>query len=116
MSASATPAAMTPISATVPQSFPTPTGDVRNPYLLTGTDLDGVERTFAVQPLEAGGQLASGHLMIALSEEAMLEETVAVEARQLQMLAGSGFIMLVLAWVFGHYTLLRDPPRAAVAG
>ena len=103
------------VGATVPESFPAPTGDVHGPYLLRGTDLDGVERIFAVQPLEAGGQLASGHLMIALGEEAMLAETDAVEARQLQLLALAGLVMLVLAWVFGHYTLLRDPPRAAVA-
>lgn len=100
------------VGASVEASFPTPTGDIQGPYLLMGTDLDGVDRTFAVQPLEAGGQRASGHIMIALSEEEMLEEAGLVEARQLQLLAVAALLMLVLAWLFGHYTLLRDPPRA----
>ncbi len=99
------------VGATVGATFPLPSGEVQGPYLLTGRDLDGVDRIFAVQPLEAGGQRASGHLMIALSKNAMLEETALVEARQLQLLAVAGFIMLVLAWLFGHYTLLRDPPK-----
>jgi len=96
------------VGATVGASFPLPSGEVQGPYLLTGTDLDDVDRTFAVQPLEAAGQRASGHLMIALSEDAMLAETDLVEARQLQLLAVAGVIMFVLAWLFGHYTLLRD--------
>ena len=99
------------VGATAGPTFPLPTGEIQGPYLLTGRDLDGVDRTFAVQPLEAGGQRASGHLMIVLDENAMLEETDSVEARQLQLLAVAGLIMLVLAWLFGHYTLLRDPPN-----
>jgi hypothetical protein len=99
------------VGATAGPTFPLPTGQVQGPYLLTGRDLDGVDRTFAVQPLEAGGQRASGHLLIGLEEDAMLEETGSVEARQLQLLAMAGLIMLVLAWLFGHYTLLRDPPN-----
>ena len=98
------------VGATVGAAFPVPSGDVQGPYLMTGTDLDGADRTFAVQPLEAGGQRASGHLMIALSEDAMLEEMDVLASRQLQLLAAAGLIMLVLAWLFGHYTLLRDPP------
>jgi hypothetical protein len=99
------------VGATVGEGFPLPSGDIQGPYLLRGTDLDGVDRTFAVQPLEAGGQRASGHLMIALSPDAMLRETDPVETRQLQLLAVIGLIMFALAWLFGHYTLLRDPPR-----
>jgi hypothetical protein len=99
------------VGATVSATFPRPSGEIQGPYLLRGTDLDGVDRTFAVQPLEAGGQRASGHLMIALSQDAMLRETDAVETRQLQLLAVIGLIMFALAWLFGHYTLLRDTPR-----
>jgi hypothetical protein len=39
----------------------------------------------------------------------MLEEAEVIGARQLQLLAFAGAFMFVLAWLFGHYTLLRDP-------
>jgi hypothetical protein len=101
------------VGATVPAGFPAPTGDVTGPYLLTGTDLDGVDRIFAVQPLEAGGRRASGHLFVGLSEEAMLADSDVVAVRQLQLLAAGALFMFVLAWLFGHYTLLRNTPSAA---
>ncbi len=101
------------VGAKVPAGFPEPTGDVTGPYLVTGTDLDGVERVFAVQPLEAGGRRASGHLLVGRAEEAMRADTDVVAVRQLQLLAAGAVFMFVLAWLFGHYTLLRNTPATA---
>ncbi|MCA1792112.1 MAG: hypothetical protein LC667_20350, partial [Thioalkalivibrio sp.] len=39
------------VGAIVPASFPTPTGAFPGPYLASGVDLDGTDRTFALQPL-----------------------------------------------------------------
>lgn len=100
------------VGASVPESFPSPTGETRGPYLQGGTDLDGVERVFAVEPLQAGGSRSYGHLLIGLDEESMLTATDVVAQRQLQILAVSGLFLLLLAWLFGHFTLLKDaPPR-----
>ena len=99
------------IGAMVPSTFPEPTGQVQGPYLLTGMDLDGVEKRFAVEPLRAGGQMTSGHLMIGMTEEAMLADSDVVGTRRLQLLAVGAAFMFILAWMFGHYTLLRDRPK-----
>ncbi len=109
-----TPSSPDTVGAVVSGTFPTPTGDVTGPYMLRGVDLDGTDRVFAVQPLEAGGRRASGHLFVGLSEEAMLADTDPVALRQLQLLAAGALFMFVLAWLFGHYTLLRKTPAAAV--
>jgi hypothetical protein len=98
------------VGATVPEVFPVPTGEILDAYLLTGSDLDGVARRFAVQPLEAGGRMASGHLLIGRTQEAMLADAEVFGARRLQLLAVAAVFMFLLAWMFGHYTLLRDPP------
>ena len=98
------------VGVTVPATFPDPTGDIRGPYMVTGVDLDGVERRFAVEPLEAGGRMASGHLMVGLEESTMLADADVIAARRLQILAVAALFMFALAWMFGHYTLLRDVP------
>lgn len=101
------------IGAYVPESFPQPTGETQDAYMLDGVDLDGVMKHFAVQPLEAGGQRASGHLVIGMTEGSMLASTEVVGTRRLQLLAVGALFMFVLAWMFGHYTLLRDRPKGA---
>ncbi|MBT8487743.1 MAG: hypothetical protein HKN72_01535 [Gemmatimonadetes bacterium] len=101
------------IGAYVPETFPEPTGETQNAYMLDGLDLDGVSKHFAVQPLEAGGQRASGHLLIGMTEENMLASTEVAGTRRLQLLAVGALFMFVLAWMFGHYTLLRDRPKEA---
>ena len=101
------------IGAYVPESFPQPTGETQNAYMLDGVDLDGVMKHFAVQPLEAGGQRASGHVLIGMTEGSMLASTEVVGTRRLQLLAVGALFMFVLAWMFGHYTLLRDRPKGA---
>jgi len=98
------------VGAPVPESFPTGSGAIRESYMVDGVDLDGVERRFAVEPLEAGGQMASGHLLIGMTQESMLETIEVTGTRRLQLLAVAAVFMFVLAWTFGHYTLLRDRP------
>jgi hypothetical protein len=99
------------VGASVGASFPTPTGEY-SPYLLDGTDVGGTERVFAVQPLQAGGDRTSGHLLLGMTREEMLAEVEQVGARELQLLAFGALFMLALAWLFGHYTLLRETPEA----
>lgn len=103
------------VGATVPDAFPTPTGDIVGPYLLEGIDLDGMERRFAVEPLRAGGTQAYGHVLIGIDEASMLAATDLVASRQLQILAVAALFLFFLAWMFGHYTLLRDSPSPASA-
>lgn len=100
------------VGAAVPASFPVPTGETEDAYMLEGVDLDGVPKHFAVQPLAAGGRRASAHLFIGMTEESMLERTEVVGTRRLQLLAVAALFMFALAWLFGHYTLLRDRPSA----
>ncbi len=97
------------VGASVPESFPAPTGDTRGTYVVSGTDLDQVDRVFAVAPLRAGGARAQGHLLVGLEESMLLEATDVVALRQLQVLGLGGLFLLLLAWLFGHYALLRDP-------
>ncbi len=99
------------IGATVPETFPSPTGEIQEAYMVDGMDLDGVMKHFAVQSLEAGGQRASGHLLLGMTEAAMVATTEVAGTRQLQLLAVGAVFMFVLAWMFGHYTLLRDRPK-----
>lgn len=99
------------VGAQVPETFPSPTGAITGPYLLTGTDLDGVERTFAVEPLRAAGRQAYGHVLIGVDEATMREATDFVALRQLQILALAGLFLIGLAWAFGQLTLLRDEPQ-----
>ena len=101
------------VGASVPESFPSPTGEVRGTYVASGTDLDGIDRVFAVAPLRAGGSRAQGHLLVGLEETRLHLATDSVSRRQLQVLGLGGVFLLLLAWIFGHYTLLRDP---AVSG
>ncbi|MDX1493468.1 MAG: hypothetical protein R3253_05390 [Longimicrobiales bacterium] len=98
------------VGAPVPASFPVPTGNADGAYMLDGVDLDGVPKHFAVQPLAAGGRRASAHLFIGMTEDSMLESIDVVGTRRLQILAVAALFMFALAWLFGHYTLLRDRP------
>lgn len=97
------------VGAKVSEAFPTPTGEIRGPYMLDGVDVDGVERRFAVEPLEAGGRLASGHLFIGMSPATMTADSDSTDVWQLRILAGAALFLFVIAWIFGHYTLLKDP-------
>lgn len=101
------------VGASVPESFPTPTDETQSAYMLDGTDLDGVPKHFAVQPLEAGGRRGSAHLLIGMTRSNMLESVEVAGTRRRQLLAVAALFMFGLAWLFGHYTLLRDRPAAA---
>lgn len=97
------------VGASIPESFPAPVGDERGTYVVSGADLDGVDRVFAVAPLRAGGARAQGYVLVGLEEATLLEATDTAVKRELQLLGLGGLFLLVLAWLFGHYTLLRDP-------
>lgn len=102
------------VGATVPGSFPVPSGTFPDAYLARGVDLDGVERLFALRPLRAGVSQAYGHAYFGVDEDVLSDATGNAALRQLQILALGGVFMLVLAWLFGRYTLLGDEPKRAV--
>lgn len=101
------------IGATVPASFPTPTGEFPAAYLASGVDLDGVERLFALRPLRASGSRAFGHAYFGLAEGALTEGSSTAALRYLQILALSGVFLLVLAWLFSRAIRSGDEPRNA---
>jgi hypothetical protein len=108
------PAGADTIGAGVPASFPVPTGTFPDAYLASGVDLDGVERLFAVRPLRAGGARAYGHAYFGIEEGVLPDAAGTAAIRQLQILALAGVFLLALAWLFGHYTLLRVEPERSV--
>ncbi|MEX2466049.1 MAG: hypothetical protein WD995_04020 [Gemmatimonadota bacterium] len=102
------------VGASVPASFPTPTGEFPAAYLASGVDLDGVERLFALRPLRASSSRASGHVYFGLAEETLSEGSSAVALRYLQILALSGVFLLVLAWLFSRALRAGAEPRNAL--
>lgn len=89
-----------------------------DPVFVAGTDLDGVDRHFSVVPLRTG-RTVGGYILVGKEEAMMLEEISAVERRDLRLLGIGALVVLALAWVFGHYGLVRSgepgnpgrPPR-----
>jgi hypothetical protein len=77
--------------------------------VVPGTDLDGMERLFAVAQLlgPAGG--VEGYVAFGRARMNLLEEVNEVVNRQLRFLALGGAILLVLAWILGHFWLTRRP-------
>ncbi len=82
-------------------------GSVASPSLITATDLDGVDRVFAVVPLHTG-RAVSGYILVGKDEAMVLDEIRAGSDRELQLLGFGGLAVILLAWLFGHYGLVRE--------
>lgn len=101
------------VGAKVPETFPDVTGvSTVEPVFLSGTDLDGVDRLFAVAPLRVNRTRAPGaHILVGKEEHMMLSAVESEAQRDLRLLAGGGLAVLFLAWLFGHYGLIRGVRR-----
>jgi len=96
------------VGATAPETFPRVASVSREPYLLTGRDLDGVIRLFAGAPLRGHGVSAEGYLLVGLERAMLLQEIEAVSSKELRFLTIAGVLVLLLTWLFGHYALVRS--------
>lgn len=72
-----------------------------------GTDLDGVERLFAVASLRSPSGESEGYVAIGRARMTLLEEVDQIVGLQLRFLAVGGILLLVAAWVLGHFWLAR---------
>ena len=96
------------VGARVPDGFPAPAPGLTEVGLTTGDDLDGVRRLFAVAPLStAGDRTPEGFIVLGKEDATILTEARAVARGELQLLALAGLAVLILAWAFGHYGLVR---------
>lgn len=79
------------------------------PVIVAGTDLDGLTRLFAVAPLRVATGEPQGYLAFGRTEATLLEEVDSIVDLELRFLAGGALILLVLAWVLGHFWVARYP-------
>jgi len=80
-----------------------------NNVVVSGTDLDGIVRMFAVAPLRAAGGDTQGYLAFGRTQVTLMEEVDAIVDFELRFLAAGALILLVLAWVLGHFWVARVP-------
>jgi len=83
------------------------TDAVTEPTMVHGTDLDGLVRSFAIVPLRGTGATPEGYLMVGREELDVLEQAEAVVNQELRFLVSTGIVLMMLAWIFGHYALVR---------
>ncbi|MDZ7779784.1 MAG: hypothetical protein U5R14_07595 [Gemmatimonadota bacterium] len=100
------------VGATVPASFPVPTSASGDPYLARGVDLDGVERHFAVQPLQAGTSRSYGHVYFGVEDDVVFEGGTLEPIGRLRMLALAGLLVIGGAWLFGVKTIAERESAA----
>lgn len=80
------------------------------PEVVGGTDLDGMERLFAVVPLLGPSGPMRGYLAIGRTRVTLMHEVDEIVNLQLRILALGGIVLLALAWILGHFWLARCPP------
>lgn len=97
------------VGAIANEGFPGPP-EGSGAVVVPGTDLDGMERLFAVAQLRGSARGAEGYVAFGRSRMNLLEEVNEVVGRQLRFLALGGALLLLLAWVLGHFWLARRPP------
>ena len=95
------------VGASAPEGFLEAPSQMSSPYTTVATDLDGVDRVFAVAPLQGSGNLAAGFIAVGREEATLMAEVDSVAKRELQFLAIALVGVLILAWAFGHYALVR---------
>ena len=96
------------VGATAGMDFPAlPEGP--NTVVVSGTDLDGMVRLFAVAPLRATGGDTQGYLAFGRTQVTLMEEVDAIVDFELRFLAAGALVLLILAWVLGHFWVARVP-------
>ena len=97
------------IGAIAEESFPA-IPDQASPMMVAGTDLDGIERLFAVAPLRGPSGNTDGFLAVGRTRRTLMEEVDEIVSLQLRFLAIGGIVLLAFAWGLGHFWLARCPP------
>jgi len=83
------------------------TNSVTETALASGTDLDGLSRLFAISPLRGTGATPEGYLLVGKEEMVLLNQAEEVVAQEFRFLVSAGVVMMIMAWLFGHYALIR---------
>lgn len=99
------------VGARAPETFPELRMEGDDPTLVSGTDLDGVDRLFAMVPLRSGGRQPEGYLMVGKEEMMLLASAEESVNGELRFLGIAGGVILLLTWLFGHYGLVRARPE-----
>jgi hypothetical protein len=89
-------------------SFPGPPEET-TPAVVAGTDLDGIERLFAVAPLNSPAGGTDGFLAVGRTRKTLMQEVEEIVSLQLRFLAIGGIVLLAFAWGLGHFWLARCP-------
>lgn len=89
--------------------------DGRTASIVSGIDLDGVERLFAVAGLRGAAGQAQGYVAIGRTRATLMDEVDKVVGTQLRFLATMAILLLALAWVLGHFWLVRGSAAASDA-
>jgi len=80
-----------------------------DPVVVEGTDMDGMERLFAVTALGGLGENPRGYLAFGRTRVILMEEVDAIVDFELRYLAWGALVLLVLAWFLGHFWVARCP-------
>lgn len=95
------------VGTRAPSGFPSmPEG--RRPVVVEGTDLYGFDRIYAVAALAAGPGRPQGYVAIGTSAAVLMDRVDEVTRSQLRGLLVAAAILFVIAWLVGHYSLVRD--------
>jgi hypothetical protein len=97
------------VGAIADESFPA-LPESSTPVLEVGTDLDGMERLFAAAALRGPAGATEGYVAFGRTRVTLMEEVDELVSLQLRFLAVMGLVLLALAWVLGHFWLVRGPP------
>jgi hypothetical protein len=95
------------VGASAQPSFLAMAETITEPSLVSGIDLDGLPRLFAVVSLRSNATTPEGYLLVGKEETVLLEQAEAVVAQEFKFLVSAGFVLMVMAWLFGHYALIR---------
>jgi hypothetical protein len=79
--------------------------------LVLGQDLDGIERLFAVAPLQGPRGGMEGYVALGRTQATLMAEVDRMVSMELRFLAMGGVVLLALAWALGHFWLARCPPE-----
>lgn len=95
------------VGAAAQPNFMALTNSVSETAIVSGTDLDGLRRLFAISPLRGTRATPEGYLLVGKEEMVLMDQADAVVAQEFRFLVSAGFVLMVMAWLFGHYALIR---------
>ncbi len=105
-----------------PPDFPEVAADGAGARVMDGLDLDGQRRRFGVAPLLGEGSEPEGFLAVGLSEGSAAADVNRIFRTDLGLLGFVAILLLLVAWGYGHSSILRrasaivDAERRLAAG